>query len=54
MTFVPGLFYIFITVFFILNSKIGFNIDYTVSKMSAILVTLISIFVIYFTKLKKQ
>ena len=52
MTFIPGLFYIFITVLFILNSQIGFNIDYNISKICAIIVTIISLFVIYFTKLK--
>ncbi len=47
MTLLPGLFYIFITSFFILNSKIGFNLDYTISKISAIIVTLISLFFIF-------
>ena len=36
MALIPGLFYIFITAFFILNSKIGFNINYSLSKTLAI------------------
>ena len=36
MALIPGLFYIFITTFFILNSKIGFNINYSLSKTLAI------------------
>ncbi len=53
ITLIPGLFYIFITVFFILNSKIGFNLDYSISKISAIVVMIISLFVIYKKYLKK-
>ncbi len=54
MTLIPGLFYIFITTFFILNSKIGFNIDYNISKYSALIVVIISIFIMFKYKLKKE
>lgn len=44
ITLVPGLFYVFITAFFILNSEIGFNINYTVSEILAILTVVISLY----------
>ena len=51
MTFIPGLFYIFITSSFILNSPIGFNLDYKTAQAAAILVTIISAAAIYRTKI---
>ncbi len=53
ITLLPGLFYIFITAFFILNAKIGFNIEYTLSKTIAIIITILSLIFIYMFKLKK-
>ena len=43
ITLIPGLFYIFITAFFILNSEIGGNLNYSLSKYLAILVMIISL-----------
>lgn len=53
MTLIPGLFYIFITAFFILNSKIGFNLDYNISKYAAIIVMLICAVAMFRYKLKE-
>lgn len=50
MTFIPAIFFVFITSLFILNSKIGFNIDYNVAKTSAIIIT--AVFASLFFKLK--
>ena len=47
ITLIPGLFYIFITSSFILNSKIGFGLSYKTSEIAGIILTLISIFVIF-------
>lgn len=52
MTLLPGLFYIFITSFFILNSEIGFHMSYKVSEYMALAVTVISLVYIYKGKLK--
>ena len=41
ITLIPGLFYIFITTFFIFNSNIGLNIKYEMSQILAIILTLI-------------
>jgi len=54
MTLLPGLFYIFITTFFILNSKIGFNLDYEISKLLAGFVVIISLIMMYKCKLVKD
>ena len=54
MTLIPGFFFIFITLFFILNSKIGFNINYNISKALSILVTLTALYLFYKCKLKKS
>ena len=48
----PGIFYIFITTFFILNSEIGFNIEYSLSKSISLIFTLL-ISVLIFIKIKK-
>jgi len=52
MTLLPGLFYIFITVSFILNNPIGFNLNYMPSEISALIVTIISAVLMYKYKLK--
>ena len=54
MTLLPGLFYIFITSMFILNNKIGFNLNYKVSGILAFVIVLISLIAIYKTKLCKK
>ena len=54
MTLLPGLFYIFITAFFILNSKIGFNMDYDISKLAAGIVVIISLILMFKYKLVKD
>lgn len=53
ITFLPGLFYIFITTFFILNSKIGLNVNYTVSEFIAIALTAFCAVILHKTKIKK-
>ena len=45
MTLIPGMFYIFILSWFILNSKIGFNLEYNFSKICAIIVTVTCVLV---------
>lgn len=52
ITLLPGLFYIFITTFFILYSEIGLNIDYSISEVLALIVTGISLGVIIKSKNK--
>ncbi len=54
ITLLPGLFYIFITVSFILNSHIGFNLTYKLSEISAVIVSLISVIVLYKYRLKAE
>lgn len=54
ITLLPGLFYIFITSGFILNSKIGFNLNYKISMTLALVITLISLIAMFKTKLKKE
>ena len=53
MTFIPGLFYIFITASFILNSSIGFNLNYKVSEITALIVTIISAAAVYKCRMQK-
>ena len=43
ITLVPGIFYVFITAFFILNSDIGFHLNYKLSEILALVVVLISL-----------
>ena len=52
ITLIPGAFYIFITLSFILNNKIGFNLSYNVSEFTALLVTFISVILLFKYKLK--
>ncbi len=52
MTLIPGLFYIFITVSFILNNPIGFNCDYKISQIAALIVTFISAYMLFKFKFK--
>ena len=52
MTLLPGLFYVFITSFFILNSEIGFNLNYKISEYMAIAVMIISLIYICKCRLK--
>ena len=52
ITLIPGAFYIFITLSFILNNKIGFNLSYNVSEITALVVTFISIVLLFKYKLK--
>ena len=54
MTLIPGLFYIFVTVTFILGSQIGFNLGANVAKISAMIVTVISLIVLFVTKLRNK
>ncbi len=53
ITLIPGLFYIFITLLFIMTSPIGFSANYNFSKISAIILTLISAVMVYKYKLKE-
>jgi len=46
ITLLPGLFYVFITMSFIFNAKIGFNLSYEISQILGILVTGLSLFFI--------
>lgn len=52
ITLIPGVFYIFITLSFILNNRIGFNLSYNVSEVTALLVTFISVILLFKFKLK--
>lgn len=52
ITLLPGMFYIFITAFFILNSEIGFNFGYRLSEILAIIVVAISLIYMKLTRLK--
>lgn len=52
MTLLPGLFYIFITSFFILNSDIGFGFSYKVAEIIAILIVLVCLGMFYKVKSK--
>ena len=54
ITLIPGLFYIFITSFFIFNSEIGFNISYKISELLAILTVITSIIAIITLKPKQK
>ncbi len=51
MTLLPGLFYIFITLFFIINSNIGFGLNYNLSKIISITFSLILIGLFFKLKL---
>ena len=53
VTLIPALFYIFITMAFILNQKIGFNLPLKVSEIIAILITIAGLGILYKTKIKK-
>ena len=50
ITFLPGLFYVFINTFFILNAKNALKLDYIISFIIALFVTVV--FSIYFIKFK--
>lgn len=52
ITLIPGLFYIFICSFFLLNSNIGFNNDYRISQISSLILTVICAAVFFKNKLK--
>lgn len=52
ITLIPGLFYIFITAFFILNSEIGFHFSYKLSEILAIVVVAICLIYTKYTQLK--
>ena len=54
ITLIPGLFYIFITSSFILNAKIGFNLAYCVSQITAVFITVLSLYFICKNLLKKN
>lgn len=54
MTLLPGLFYIFITSFFILNSDIGFGFSYKVAEIIAIIIVLVCLGIFYKIKSKKS
>ena len=42
VTFIPALFYVFITMSFIFSAKIGFNLDLKIAEIIAIILTVIS------------
>ena len=46
ITLLPGLFYVFITMSFIFNAQIGFNLPYVVSEILGIIVMLLSLYFI--------
>ena len=50
MTLIPALFYMIVTLMFILNSNIGFNLSYNISGIIALIST--TIFVVYFYQRK--
>ena len=50
VTFIPALFYVFITMSFIFNSKIGFNLELLYAEIIALILTVLSVIYIY----KKQ
>ena len=54
ITLIPGLFYIYITMSFILSAKIGFGLNWTISNISAILLTLLSLFALWKYRLKEN
>ena len=54
MTLLPGLFYIFITSFFILNSDIGFGFSYKVAEIIAIIIVLVCLGIFYKIKSRKS
>lgn len=54
MTLLPGLFYIFITSFFILNSDIGFGFSYKVAEIIAIIIILVCLGIFYKIKSRKS
>ena len=49
ITLIPGLFYVFITSFFILNADIGFGITYNLSRILAIITVAVSLILVYKT-----
>lgn len=53
ITFIPLLFYIFILCAFILNAKIGFNINLKISEIIALILSIISA-VLFFVNMKKD
>lgn len=54
MTLVPGAFYIFITLSFILSSEIGLNFNSLVSQTLALIVSIISCVALFYTKMRKK
>lgn len=54
ITLLPGLFYIYITMSFILSAKIGFGLNWTISNISAILLTCLSLFALWKYRLKEN
>lgn len=52
ITLLPGLFYVFITMSFIFNAKIGLNLSYEISQILAIFVVVLSLYFII-KKIKK-
>ena len=46
LTLIPGLFYIFITLSFIFNAKIGFNLNLHIAEILAFIIMIISLFAI--------
>ncbi|MBR6162555.1 carbon starvation protein A [bacterium] len=54
ITLIPGLFYIYITMSFILSAKIGFGLNWTISNISAILLTLLSLFALWKYRLREE
>lgn len=53
ITLIPGLFYVFITAFFILNSDIGFGLTYKLSEWLAIATVLVSFVMVRHSLCKK-
>ena len=54
ITLLPGLFYIYITMSFILSAKIGFGLDLVVSNTAAILITCLSLFALWKYRMKEN
>lgn len=54
ITLLPGLFYIYITMSFIMSAKIGLNLNWGISNATAIALTLLSLFALWKYRLKEE
>ena len=54
ITLLPGLFYIYITMSFIMSAKIGLNLNWGISNVTAIILTVLSLFALWKYRLKEE